>query len=168
MRRAQSDATPGSSQTSSLPPRPSSASREGRPGRPGSWTDGAGPPFGADSALARLHSCLTRGAALGEWQRLEPPEPDDRAAAAADPVLVSGQTLERSVDLRGLAALAVEHGHLEFFTKRLDRVSRVLRAPAGLACPALRHPRADSLPERGAPLAVYGSDRAFGLVVSGA
>src|SRR2546430_12851905 len=76
MRRAQSDATPGPSQTSSLPPRPSSANREGRPGRSGFWTDGAGPPFGADSALARLHSCLTRGAALGEWQRLEPPEPD--------------------------------------------------------------------------------------------
>src|SRR2546422_9323714 len=118
MRRAQrSDATPGSSQTSSLPPQPSPARREGRPGRSGFGPDGAGPPFGADSALARLHSCLTRGAALGEWQRLEPPEPDDRAAAAADPVLVSGQTL--------------------------DRVSRVLRAPAGLARPALRHPRAD-------------------------
>src|SRR5207245_6315060 len=103
--------------------------------------------------------------ALGEWQRLEPPEPDDRAAAAADPVLVSGQTLERSVDLRGLAALAVEHGHLEFFTKRLDRVSRVLRAPAGLARPALRHPRADSLPELGAPLQEQGLERTYDLAI---
>src|SRR5213596_3309656 len=63
----------------------------------------------------------------------------------------SSDLLERSVDLRGLAALAVEHGHLEFVTKRLDRVGRVLRAPAGLARPALCHPRADGLQEPCAP-----------------
>src|SRR5439155_25667617 len=90
---------------------------------------------------------LTRGAALGEGQRPEPSEPDDCAAVAADPVLIPSPTLESGIDLRGLAGFAVEHGHLEFFTKRLDRVGRVLRAPAGLARPALCHPRADGLPE---------------------
>src|SRR5207302_11241616 len=119
----------------------------GGAGRSGLGADGAGPPFGLDSALARLDARLTRGAALGEGQRPERSEPDDCAAVAADPVLIPSQTLESGIDLRGLAALAVEHGHLEVFTKRLDRVGRVLRAPAGLAHPALCHPRADGLPK---------------------
>src|SRR5207245_9961226 len=88
-----------------------------------------------------------RGAGLGEGQRPERSEPDDCAAVAADPVLIPSQTLECGIDLRGLAALAVEHGHLEFFTKRLDRVGRVLRAPPRLAPPAPCHPRAGGLPE---------------------
>src|SRR5881296_4182480 len=69
-------------------------------GRSGLGADGAGPPFGLDSALVRLDARLARGAALGEGQRLEPPEPDDPPAVAADPVLVPRQTLERCVDLR--------------------------------------------------------------------
>ena len=140
------------SRTSGVPLKISSACRKGRPGRSGLGADGAGPRLGLDSALARLHARLTRGAALGEGQRPEPPEPDDRAAVAANSVLVPRQTLESGVDLRGLADLAVEHGDLEVFAERLDRVRGILRAPAGLARPALRHPRADVLLEPGAPL----------------
>src|SRR5437016_14411405 len=61
-------------------------------GRSGLGADGAGPPFGLDSALARLHARLTRGAALGEGQRPDPSEPADCAAVAAAAVLIPTPT----------------------------------------------------------------------------
>src|SRR2546430_2683262 len=74
-------------------------------------------------------------------------------------VCSSDLTLERGVDLRGLAALAVEHGDLEVFAERLDRVGGILRAPAALARTVLRHSRADELLEPGAPLQEDGFER---------
>src|SRR5207244_2738852 len=73
--------------------------------------------------------------------------------------LAPRQTLERGVDLRGLAVLAVEHGDLEVFAERLDRVGGILRAPAALARTVLRHSRADGLLEPGAPLQEDGFER---------
>src|SRR5436309_13046214 len=146
------------SRTSGVPLKISSACRKGRPGRSGLGADGAGPRLGLDSALARLHARLTRGAALGEGQRPEPPEPDDRAAVAANSVLVPRQTLESGVDLRGPADRAAEHGDLEVFAERLDRVGAILRAPVGRARPPPRHAHADVLPHPGAPLPAQGSE----------